>query len=287
VLWRAISRCLGGGHRGLYSVLRAATRDLFIPAVKVVDPEILVCDAKLVDCCSDLLRQRSRAAIVSVRTELPAEPSRHAYPEAILCPEQLQDVDLGSESTRTYCEASVFNVAKRQPKRKDTAIRQVYVSIGTQAEQYRSARSVFSQVMLAFGGRADVRVTASVPWGNIPFKYENVEIQGWADQGRLISESDLAIVHGGLGGIKQCILAETPMVVVPFASDQPANARRIVKAGLGAAIAAECCEADGILRTCDEVMESRAMRNRLAEMASVFADAEELSPSVTVVERTA
>jgi len=49
----------------------------------------------------------------------------------------------------------------------------------------------------------------------------------------LLSGASLAVLHGGLGGIKESILAGVPMLLVPFVFDQRPNAERIAFHGLG------------------------------------------------------
>lgn len=69
-----------------------------------------------------------------------------------------------------------------------------------------------------------------------PADGKNVAIVKWADQGNVLARSSLAIFHGGLGTIKECIYHGVPMLVSPINRDQPANGERIEYHNLGASI---------------------------------------------------
>ena len=45
--------------------------------------------------------------------------------------------------------------------------------------------------------------------------------------------ADVFVTHGGMNSISEALVCGTPMVVIPFVSDQPVNARRIEALGAG------------------------------------------------------
>jgi zeaxanthin glucosyltransferase len=55
----------------------------------------------------------------------------------------------------------------------------------------------------------------------------------WAPQAEILSKASIAITHGGLGTIKECIMNGVPMIVCPMIYDQFDNARRVVYHQLG------------------------------------------------------
>lgn len=66
-----------------------------------------------------------------------------------------------------------------------------------------------------------------------------IDVDYTFDQARALAESDLAIVHGGYGTLKECITSKVPMIVVPFYFDQFKNAGIVVNKGIGKALQAE------------------------------------------------
>ena len=49
----------------------------------------------------------------------------------------------------------------------------------------------------------------------------------------VLNISDVFITHGGMNSISEALVYGVPMVVIPFVSDQPVNARCIEKLGVG------------------------------------------------------
>ncbi|HVR08121.1 MAG TPA: glycosyltransferase [Thermoanaerobaculia bacterium] len=191
---------------------------------------------------SDLVRR----ADPGVRTMRDIAGRMMALREVILCP-----VDLELPAARHdrepevyYAEASVDLQRKSEqafpwdlldPRRK-----LLYVSLGSQS--YRADRDRVSaflratsaaflhrpdwQVVLSTGGLLRAEEVAA-PAGTI--------VAGWAPQIDLLRRARVAITHGGLGTVKECIFFGVPMVVFPISHDQPDNARRVVHHELGTA----------------------------------------------------
>lgn len=61
----------------------------------------------------------------------------------------------------------------------------------------------------------------------------NVRIERYVPHTWLLPRCDLAIVHGGFGSVMACLKEAVPMVLIPVAGDQPANAARCAALGLG------------------------------------------------------
>jgi MGT family glycosyltransferase len=167
-----------------------------------------------------------------------------AFREVILCP-----VDLEVAAERHdhepdvhYAEASVDLERKSErafpwdlldPKRK-----LLYVSLGSQT--YRSDRDRITAFLRATGeafvGREDWQVVIAT--GGLLRAEElaapsGILVFGWAPQLDLLRQARVAVTHGGLGTVKECIFFGVPMVVFPLSHDQPDNARRVVHHGLG------------------------------------------------------
>ena len=49
----------------------------------------------------------------------------------------------------------------------------------------------------------------------------------------MLRQADIFVTHGGMNSISEALVYGVPMVVIPFMSDQPTNARRIEELGLG------------------------------------------------------
>ncbi|MEX0329182.1 MAG: nucleotide disphospho-sugar-binding domain-containing protein [Ruegeria sp.] len=63
----------------------------------------------------------------------------------------------------------------------------------------------------------------------------NVGMVDWVPQTEVLHHADLAIMHGGTGGLTEAVEAATPMLIVPHVNDQKGGAARVIFHGLGQA----------------------------------------------------
>lgn len=109
----------------------------------------------------------------------------------------------------------------------------VYISLGT---VIKGAVSFFQNcvdafrgenmdVIISVGQKFDVRKLNGVP--------SNVHIYKSVPQLDVLKIADVFVTHGGMNSVSEALVYGTPMVVIPFASDQPVNARCIEKLGVG------------------------------------------------------
>ena len=116
----------------------------------------------------------------------------------------------------------------------------IYASLGSQALRHGIVCDLFfgkmisimkspelqdMQLILKVDREYDVSSLGPVP--------ENVTIVHWAPQIDILKMASVAIIHGGLGSVKECIYYGVPMVVFPQGYDQPANAASIAHHNLG------------------------------------------------------
>ena len=109
----------------------------------------------------------------------------------------------------------------------------VYISLGT---VIKGAVSFFQNcvdafrgenmdVIISVGQKFDVRKLKGVP--------SNVHIYKSVPQLDVLKIADVFVTHGGMNSVSESLVYSTPMVVIPFVSDQPVNARCIEKLGIG------------------------------------------------------
>ncbi|KAJ9057366.1 hypothetical protein DSO57_1023357 [Entomophthora muscae] len=67
------------------------------------------------------------------------------------------------------------------------------------------------------------------------FQHPNMRVLAWAPQDAVLKHPNtkLFLSHGGLGSLFEAIFAATPVLCMPFFSDQPRNARKLEDAGIG------------------------------------------------------
>jgi MGT family glycosyltransferase len=214
--------------------------------------------------------------------------------ELMFCPAdfELDEIRHDREPEVHYVEASVdlerksdrpFPWERLSPERK-----LLYVSLGSQSYRLGRANVVaflgsvgeaFSawqdwQVVLATGGLVDPEDVPAPP-GTL--------VVGWAPQLDLLRRARVAITHGGLGTIKECIFLGVPMVVFPISHDQPANAFRVVRHQLGAQGSFQTAS-PAVLRDLVEQADQSSIRAGIERMQRRFREVEESGIGVRLIE---
>lgn len=64
---------------------------------------------------------------------------------------------------------------------------------------------------------------------------DNVTVTPWVPQREVLKYTDLAIMHGGTGGLAEAVEAATPVLIYPHVNDQKGSAARAVFHGIGRA----------------------------------------------------
>jgi zeaxanthin glucosyltransferase len=214
--------------------------------------------------------------------------------ELILCP---SDFELPEQSWER--EPEVFYVEptvdlERRPEGAfpwqalDPARRLLYVSLGSQSHRAGHERAIafLRAVAAAFADRPEWQVVLSTGGllepGEIPAPPGGIVV-GWAPQLDLLDRAAVAVIHGGLGTVKECIVRGVPMAVFPIDHDQPDNARRIVHHGLGVSGDLGSFSAGGIAALVEQA-DRPAVRERLARMRRRFLDVEGSGIGVRLIE---
>ena len=93
----------------------------------------------------------------------------------------------------------------------------------------------------------------------------------YAPHSTLMPRAAVTIHHGGIGSTAQALRAGKPMIVVPFSHDQPDNARRCVKLGVGLSIPRKRFNADLL----QEALEAAPKLSELARSMGILIQSED------------
>lgn len=139
----------------------------------------------------------------------------------------------------------------------------VYISLGT---VFNGKPNVY-RTLIAGAQAADASVIVSAGASEkalADLRSSTVQIFERVPQVELLEHVDAVITHGGNNTVQECLAAARPMVVIPFGGDQQANARRIERLGVGAAIPAHeltpACVRDALIRLFDAQVVERARK---------------------------
>ena len=109
----------------------------------------------------------------------------------------------------------------------------IYISLGTIIKGdtaffqncIESFRGETVDVIISVGQKFDIKKLKNVP--------ENIHIYPSVPQIEVLEYADVFVTHGGMNSVSESLVKGTPMVVIPFVSDQPVNATQIAALGLG------------------------------------------------------
>lgn len=113
----------------------------------------------------------------------------------------------------------------------------LYCSLGTMNYRYLKTDYFFKTIIEIMRRHNEWSLLITLGERNKRLEIENVPnnviICDYVNQREVLSQADLAIIHGGAGTIKECIYHEVPMVVSPSVYDQTGNAARVYYHKLG------------------------------------------------------
>jgi MGT family glycosyltransferase len=165
----------------------------------------------------------------------------------------------------------------------------VYCALGSQIHREAGARRFFSELLAVAAHRPEwqmvitlgVRLTAA-DLGDVP---ENAVLVPFAPQLALLRRSRLAIIHGGMGTLKECMSFGVPVLVFPWLSDQPGNAARVEYHRLGRAGNFHTVTSAEILALAQHVLDDPEIPQRIAAVQRPLIELEETQPGLALVER--
>ena len=159
----------------------------------------------------------------------------------------------------------------------------IYISIGT---ILKGGENFFRAGLEAFE-KENVTVVLSV--GNFDISRlkhipENFVIRNRVPQIAVLKQSSLFITHGGMNSVSEALVHGVPMLVIPFVSDQPVNARQVEKLGLGKVLDYMTITANALRDAAFAVMEDRQIRENLQVIQEVISRAPGNAGAVKIIE---
>lgn len=212
--------------------------------------------------------------------------------EVLPCPKEFDSLHEDRGPNFIYAGAGMGQNQKQESQKAFpvTGKKVILVSLGSQISSYaKNVTSVFEKIislmdnpwfkdfeMIVTIGR-EIEVDS---FKNVP---ENVQIHNWIPQRQLLEKAELAIIHGGLGTIKECINCKVPMIVLPMGRDQYKNAERITKLNIGDAINVNELATNQIEKTAKEILLSTGIADNLLKMHELFKEKDQSDPIAALI----
>ena len=159
----------------------------------------------------------------------------------------------------------------------------IYISIGTILKGgenfFRACLEAFEKenvtVVLAVGN-FDISRLKSIP--------ENFVIRNHVPQIAVLKQADLFITHGGMNSVSEAMVHSVPMLVIPFVSDQPVNARQVEQLGLGKVLDYKTVTADTLRNAAFAVMEDQRIWENIKKIRDEIVHAPGNTGAVRILE---
>ena len=205
----------------------------------------------------------------------------------VLCPEELEVPKFRNNGPLVrYVEPSIYQPVGGYDGQDllPTSGSLVLVVWGTQSARYTRLPAMLQILIALARSRADCHFVTAIGtnlrlWAILAeADCENIVVRESIPQQLLLRKASAVITHGGLNTLKECIFSEVPVLVLPFLSDQPLNALRIVHHGLGAALFPEEQTLSALSSQLDLAI-CGSFAPGLREMQQVFAEQEARKPS--------
>jgi MGT family glycosyltransferase len=169
----------------------------------------------------------------------------------------------------------------------------IYASLGSQAHLYarkasRLYRVLFETIRDCAGEGWHFVVSLSPPFSVEEFggPFPNATVAAWVPQIDVLARASLAVIHGGLGTIKECISFGVPMICLPVDRDQPANAERVSLHRLGVGLDPEAVTSSALAGAIRNVLSNGETTRGLPEMQRIFREREQAMVGARVVEQS-
>lgn len=146
----------------------------------------------------------------------------------------------------------------------------VYISLGTVIKGavsfFQNCIEAFREedvdVIISVGKKFDIKKLKKIP--------ANVHIYQSVPQIEVLQMADVFVTHGGMNSVSEALVYGTPMVVIPFVSDQPVNARCIEKLGVGKKLEYSTVNTDTLKNTVLSVMSDGEIMKNLVKVQTLI-----------------
>jgi UDP:flavonoid glycosyltransferase YjiC (YdhE family) len=123
------------------------------------------------------------------------------------------------------------------------------------------------------------QVPASLPDGVCHFEYVPLS--------KVLPRSLALVHHGGIGTLAQALAAGIPQLVVPWGHDQPDNAVRLTRLGVGLVVSRRGYRRRTVVRALSHLLQSRQVAGNCRSLASKIAQTQPLSEACRLIELVA
>ena len=149
----------------------------------------------------------------------------------------------------------------------------VYISLGTVLKGavsfFQTCADAFSQedvdVIISVGQKFNVKKLKNIS--------SNIHIYSSVPQLQVLGMADVFVTHGGMNSVSESLVHGVPMVVIPFVSDQPVNARCIEKMGVGKRVEYAQINSNSLRETVLSIIDDSDIKDNLKKVKQLIDNA--------------
>ncbi len=227
--------------------------------------------------------QQQHAGLASMFSEY---SWRAVLPEIVLCPRAFE-FPIAFPSTRRYFGVTIDRRRVEIPL--EEAIppekKLIYASLGTHAAIYGKRVDRFTHLLIEIATeRPEWFFIVNIGKGNDPAKFgavpDNVLLKTFVPQLQILERSAVIITNGGLGTVKEAIMAVVPLLMVPCRWDQFGNAARVKQHGIGDTCVLSKVTAPLLSKRLDDLLNNPRYKTQLARMKQQIEQDDEFTQGV-------
>ena len=276
--------------------------------LRTVEPDLLIMDSWITRAMLPAMPPRRPPCILVNPTLIdPYDQMTLPYVSSlttlILCPEEFDLPHTPKSPRYQYVEAACDVDRKEKPgfpwDRIEESKKLVYCALGSQshwspegadpATKHQNVREFLQTVISALSDRTDCQLVMAMghyvraeEFDSVP---SNAVLVNEAPQLAILKKAYLAITHGGLNTVKECIFFGVPMIVFPIIGDQMGNAVRVAFHRIGVAGDMKTATAESIRSQLGELESDPGFKTTAVTMMEAFHKAEREQRAVALIEQ--
>ncbi len=214
------------------------------------------------------------------------------YLHLSLVPDAFQNPDVPLPATHVSLRPDVFDASGEEsvPDWVNGQLTSpvVYVTLGTVVNRYIPGLfgAIIDGVRDAVGTLI-ATVGRNVDPASFGLQPPHVHIDQYIPQSAVLPECDAVVTHGGSGTVMAALVHGLPMVVIPIAADQPANAQRIAELNLGRVVGPHERTPEAIGEAVRAILDDSGYRDRVCALRDEVASLPGSDAAVHLLERIA
>lgn len=218
---------------------------------------------------------------------------RLLLPELVFCPPEFDFPRRKTPACALFVEASI------DLQRKETAfpwsrlqegkpiILCALGSLVTVRATSQAAR-FFQMLLDAISQRPSIQAVIAIGSALKPESFncpENALLVPYVPQLELLKKCAAMIGHGGISSVKEAIFMGVPMLLIPYAYDEPGNAARVVYHGLGLRLDHEQVSPATLGSSMDRLLNDGSFLANARRMSQKFIELEQRSPACEIIDK--